>query len=154
MKGGIMLIAIVSILLIVALMSGSLYSFIYHKPYKRSYFSYEIFYTLILVYFVVLVSFGLLYFVLSFNGIVLVEGGVLQDVSVLETLAHSLYFSGVTLMTVGYGDITPVGWGRLIALIEAIIGYLLPAAFFLRIWHQSLDSGEEEKDEKREVDYL
>ncbi|MDY0395815.1 potassium channel family protein [Virgibacillus halophilus] len=36
-------------------------------------------------------------------------------------------------MTIGYGDITPVGIGRLVALIEALVGYVLPAAFVMRI---------------------
>lgn len=150
-----MIIAIVSIILIVVLMGGSLYSFIHHKSYKKSYFSYEIFYTLILVYFIVLICFGLLFFILSFQGVILIEGGVLQKESAMETLAHSLYFSGVTLMTVGYGDVTPIGWGRLLALVEAMIGYILPAAFFLRIWYQSFEKKDDEADEaEREVDYL
>ncbi|MRH44668.1 two pore domain potassium channel family protein [Aquibacillus halophilus] len=151
------MIAIVTVLLIVILMGGSLYSFFYQKSYKRSYFSREIFYTMIIVYFIVLTSFGLLYFVLSFNGVLLIEGGKLQDVGALESLAHSLYFSGVTLMTVGYGDITPIGWGRLLALIEALIGYILPAAFFLKIWQYSNEQKEEETKElkqKHKFDYL
>ncbi|MDL4841879.1 potassium channel family protein [Aquibacillus rhizosphaerae] len=150
-----MIVAVVSILLIFILMGGSLYAFIYQKSYERSYFSYEVFFTLILVYFSVLISFALLYFILSFNGVLLIEGGGLRKVGVLESLAHAFYFSGVTLMTVGYGDITPVGWGRLLALMEALIGYILPAAFFLKIWQLSNESkDEEEKQDKREVDYL
>ncbi|MCT2534366.1 ion channel [Aquibacillus koreensis] len=153
------MVAVVAIILIIVLLGGSLYSFFHHKSYQRSYFSYEIFYTLILVYFSVLISFGLLYFMLSFSGVILVEGGVLQEVGVLESLAHSMYFSGVTLMTVGYGDITPIGWGRLLALLEAMIGYLLPAAFFLKVWLESKEKddderGEQEKEKKHEVDYL
>ncbi|MDC3418215.1 ion channel [Aquibacillus salsiterrae] len=149
-----MVIAIVSIIVIVSLMGWSLYSFIHHKTYQRSYFSYELFYTLILVYFIVLISFGLLYFILSFHGVLLIEGGVLQKESAMETLAHSLYFSGVTLMTVGYGDVTPVGFGRLLALTEAMIGYILPAAFFLRVWFQSFEKNNKEEETEREVDYL
>ncbi|WP_186576791.1 potassium channel family protein [Aquibacillus kalidii] len=140
-------------------MCGSLYSFIFDKAYKKSYFSYEIFYTLLIIYFVVLVGFGLLYFLLSFSGVLLVEDGKLGEVDRLESLAHSFYFSGVTLMTVGYGDITPVGWGRLIALIEALIGYILPATFFLKIWQASTEDNieeedQEEKDKERDINYL
>lgn len=153
------MVAFVSIFCISALLFGSLYSFIFHKTYKRSYFSYDIFYTLLLVYFVVLIGFGLLYFVLSFNGVLLIEGGILQEVNTFESLAHSFYFSGVTLMTVGYGDITPIGWGRLLALVEALIGYILPATFFLKIWQASSedkeDEEEKETDEKqRDMNYL
>ena len=39
---------------------------------------------------------------------------------------ESLYFSGVTLVTVGYGDIAPLSYGlRLISLAEAISGFAL-----------------------------
>jgi potassium channel LctB len=127
-------IATISILVITFLLAGSLYAFIFGKVHKKSYFSYEIFYTLLVVYFTVLTSFACLYFVLSFQGVLLLDDGKLQQLSPFETLAHSFYFSGVTLMTVGYGDITPVGWGRLLALIESLIGYILPPAFFLKVW--------------------
>lgn len=138
----------IAVAIIVVLLGGSLYSFLYHRSYRRSFFSLEIFYTLVFVYLTVLLSFGLLYFVLSFQGVILVEGGELREVSVLGSLTHSLYFSGVTLMTVGYGDITPIGIGRVLALIEALIGYILPAAFFLKIWQSSY--GRETKSEWRE----
>lgn len=96
----------------------------------------------------------MLFFILSFSGVILIEGGVLQEIGPLESLAHSFYFSGVTLMTVGYGDVTPIGWGRLLALLEAMIGYILPAAFFLKVWHASTETKGEEEEEQREINYL
>lgn len=42
-----------------------------------------------------------------------------------------IYFSSSTILSVGYGDIVPVGLGRWIATFEALIGYLLPIAFVL-----------------------
>ncbi|ALX48951.1 potassium channel family protein [Lentibacillus amyloliquefaciens] len=96
-------------------------------------FSFEIFYTLLMIYLIVILGFGLIYFVLSMNHILLVEGGELREVSMFGSLIHSFYFSGVTLLTIGYGDITPIGIGRIIALIQALIGYVLPAAFVLKI---------------------
>lgn len=100
---------------------------------KESRFSSEIFYALLIIYSVVITGFALIYFILSFQGVILVEYGELQDVSVLGSLARSFYFSGVTLFTIGYGDIIPIGIGRFIALIEALIGYVLPTAFVLRL---------------------
>ncbi|QTM98389.1 two pore domain potassium channel family protein [Sediminibacillus dalangtanensis] len=133
--------------LIVWLLAGSLYSFIFHKSYQRSYFSLEIFYTLIVLYLAVMLGFALLYFILSFNGVVLIEGDSLSKVAPLEALAHALYFSGVTLMTVGYGDIIPIGIGRVLALTEALIGYVLPAAFFLKVWQSSVeDKAQQDKE--------
>ena len=43
----------------------------------------------------------------------------------LRGFADSLYFSAVTASTVGYGDITPVGWARWIATAEAVSGVIL-----------------------------
>ena len=43
---------------------------------------------------------------------------------------NALYFSGVTLLTVGYGDITPVGDFRFTAIAEVYGGTLFIFAFF------------------------
>ncbi|WP_174615975.1 potassium channel family protein [Virgibacillus ihumii] len=110
---------------------------------RESKFSAEIFYTLVIVYFTVIIGFGLIYFILSINRILLVENGELREVSIIASMIHSIYFSGVTLLTIGYGDITPIGIGRLIALIQALIGYILPTAFVLRI----VQSNQENRDE-------
>lgn len=101
---------------------------------RDSRFSSELFWTLFVIYIIVILGFGLIYFILSFQGIVLVENGELRQVSVLGSIIHSVYFSGVTLLTIGYGDITPIGIGRLIAVVEALIGYVLPTAFIMRLF--------------------
>lgn len=127
------------IILICLIITRSIVIFIKGSPkgrsqgIKESSFSLEIFYTLLIVYSIVITGFALIYFVLSFEGIVLVEYGQLEDAGVIGSLIHSFYFSGVTLLTIGYGDIVPIGIGRLIALIEALIGYVLPTAFMLRL---------------------
>lgn len=105
-------------------------------------FSLEIFYTLLVTYTIVIMGFGLIYFILSFQGIILVEGDELRNVGILGSLIHSFYFSGVTILTIGYGDIVPVGIGRLVALIQALIGYILPTAFVLRLVVTTQDKGE------------
>ncbi|WP_081413320.1 ion channel [Aneurinibacillus terranovensis] len=46
----------------------------------------------------------------------------------IDLLTRSLYFSTITLLSVGYGDITPFGWAKGVAMIEAMIGYILPAS--------------------------
>jgi len=53
-------------------------------------------------------------------------GNAVEDVSndPLETTKDYLYFSIVTLTTLGYGDLHPVGWWRLLAAFEAIFGAL------------------------------
>ncbi|WP_245630339.1 potassium channel family protein [Amphibacillus sediminis] len=125
---------IVSIMIIVGIIMSSLVQFFGGKSYQRGYFSYEIFYTLIVVYGIILFGFGLLYALLAINHEVLVltdNQPVPEDF--LGLLLKSIYFSGTTLLTIGYGDMTPIGIARPLSLIEALIGYLIPAAFFLRI---------------------
>src|SRR5699024_9591715 len=56
-----------------------------------------------------------------------------MQVDVFGSIVHSIYFSGVTLLTIGYGDITRIGIGRFLAIVEALIGYILPTAFVLKL---------------------
>ena len=49
-------------------------------------------------------------------------------------IANWIYFSFVTLTTVGYGDITPVARAaRSIAMLEALTGQLYPAIIIARL---------------------
>jgi len=121
------------LILIIFVLGGGLWGFFSQNHYARQSFSIHQFYTLVVVYFIVMLGFGLLYFVLASEGWGILQDELLQRESFLDRLAHSIYFSGVTLMTVGYGDITPVGIGRVLALGEALIGYILPAAFFVQL---------------------
>jgi len=109
---------------------------------KESRFSTELFYALLIIYVIVLIGFGLIYFILSFQQPILMEHGEVGKTNITETMIRSIYFSGVTLLTIGYGDIAPVGIGRLIALVQALIGYILPTAFVLRIVQTGKTRGE------------
>ena len=100
---------------------------------KDSRFSHELFYTLFMIYIIVLLGFGCIYFLLSLEYVVLLEHNEIQDGSSGQTLLRSIYFSGVTLLTIGYGDISTVRIGRVIAFFQALISYILPPAFVLRI---------------------
>jgi len=52
----------------------------------------------------------------------------------IEALAFLLYFSVVTLTTLGYGDITPaVAGARMLCALEAVIGQLFVAIFIARL---------------------
>lgn len=127
------------VILVSITMVGSIVYFINRDKNNVRRFSMEIFYTLLVVYTIVIIGFALIYFIFSFHHVVLVEGGELRQMSIFGSLVHSAYFSGVTMLTIGYGDITPVGYGRLIALIQALIGYILPTAFVLRIVQNKQD---------------
>ena len=69
-----------------------------------------------MVYIAVMIGYGLIYFLLSQQGIAVLEEGHFKGTSQLDQLGHAVYFSGITLMTVGYGDISPIGIGKYIAL--------------------------------------
>jgi hypothetical protein len=57
-------------------------------------------------------------------------------------LAEWVYFSFVTLTTVGYGDIAPVTQGaRSLAMLEALVGQLYPAVIIARLVSLQTSSG-------------
>jgi len=59
-------------------------------------------------------------------GIVLCFGlayGIAPNITTGHGLADGLYFSVVTFTTLGYGDIAPVGFGKILAILEVCTGY-------------------------------
>jgi hypothetical protein len=51
-----------------------------------------------------------------------IEGVVTAHVPEPLTLWHTIYFSGITFATVGYGDLLPAPHARLLALTEGVVG--------------------------------
>ncbi|MFG6120734.1 MULTISPECIES: potassium channel family protein [Thalassobacillus] len=131
------MVEIVILLFIVLLIIVSLTSFFRELISDNHHFSLTVFTGLLVLYLIVMTGFGIIYFLLSMNGIPLLAGGGLQQEALLDRIGQAIYFSGVTLLTVGYGDIIPIGWGRPIALLEALIGYTIPAAMFVRVFYDS-----------------
>jgi potassium channel LctB len=70
---------------------------------------------------VVLVSINYVELVVCFGIIFAAWPTLLMHVD--SRISDSLYFSAVTLMTIGYGDVTPVGLGRAIAASEGLVGF-------------------------------
>ncbi|WP_416829051.1 ion channel [Ectobacillus polymachus] len=100
----------------------------------HSFFSFSNLLLLSLVYLTVLIAFGLGYFLLEEIGLpVLNEHGNTAEDKAVELIGICIYFSAITLFSVGYGDITPIGIGRAIVIVEALIGYTMPFAFVFRI---------------------
>ncbi|MFD2658214.1 potassium channel family protein [Gracilibacillus thailandensis] len=112
--------------------------FFRNKTYKKSYFSTALFMKLFFVLCGVTFGFSLLYYALSFE-----ETVIVQDLSAETPVEHSfsnlLYFSGVTILSIGYGDMIPVNTARFFALLQAAIGVLLPTAYFIKALDQSRD---------------
>lgn len=95
--------------------------------------SIENFLYLACIYVTVMLGFGLIYILLDTRGFsIFMDGTVGLEGNFLSRLETGFYFSAVTLFSVGYGDIAPIGFGRLIAVLEALIGYTIPAAFVFR----------------------
>ncbi|WP_378937459.1 ion channel [Metabacillus herbersteinensis] len=100
---------------------------------QRNFLSYETVLIITFLYLSLLVGFGMIFLIFTQSGVnVLYEGSLPVEGSYLDRLYTCFYFSAVTLFSVGYGDIIPVGYGRLIAVVEALIGYVLPAVFVAR----------------------
>ena len=125
----IVLVIVIAIALVGIMMSVLI--LLKNKPiFQGKRLSIRNFIVLFLVYVTVSIGFGCVYISLELFGIsVLTEGEARVGGSFFHLLEDAMYFSAVTILSVGYGDITPHGIGRWIAMLEAFFGYLLPAAF-------------------------
>ncbi|WP_026581708.1 potassium channel family protein [Bacillus sp. J33] len=123
-----------SLILIVLCMIMSLQTLFSSAKIKGRWVSLENFLYLISLYATILIGFGLIYILLDLHGlVVLIDGTNYIEAGFLDRLETGFYFSAVTLFSVGYGDISPIGIGRMIAVMEALIGYVIPAAFVARV---------------------
>jgi Ion channel len=83
--------------------------------------------------FVALFAFVVLLILQAFSGITLQNN--------FSVASHLIYFSFVTLTSVGYGDVVPLHpYARSLANIEAIIGQLYPATLLARLVTLELES--------------
>ncbi|CEH28519.1 potassium channel family protein [Aneurinibacillus migulanus] len=93
------------------------------------------FLVLFLLYMNLVLSFGLIYCLIEWSG----WGFILDHYASYahqqqwhDRITRSFYFSAITLLSVGYGDLSPFGLARGVAILEAMIGYVLPAALVIR----------------------
>ena len=49
------------------------------------------------------------------------------------------YFSGVTMMTIGYGDIVPLGIARYLAIIESVLGITVWSVYVVALVRKYID---------------
>ncbi|MCU9614651.1 potassium channel family protein [Caldibacillus lycopersici] len=127
------MIAYLFILIIIFCISMSLRTLFLPNALQDKFLSWESFAYLFFIYSTILLGFGLLYFICMENGIAVIqENEELLSGSTLHTLQTCIYFSGSTLFSVGYGDVTPIGIGRVISILEGMIGYTIPASFVVR----------------------
>lgn len=71
---------------------------------------------------------ALIYHLASFSGLILAEGA-----SRPVRWTEALYMSIITFATVGYGDFLPLGWVRMLASFEALMGIFLMPLFLITL---------------------
>ena len=70
--------------------------------------------------------------VILLSAIIYTQGSLIRDTIIFKpNFFQALYFSVITITTVGYGDITPVGIARLIAMAEALCGICVVPIFIV-----------------------
>ena len=75
-------------------------------------------FNLVLIWIAVAVAFGIFYYLLP-------ESLTLQTGENVPGILDSIYFSFVTILTIGYGDIIPHGITRFLTAIEGLVGWVL-----------------------------
>lgn len=139
------LLGLISVFMIV-----KLFYFFSRRKYEKSYFQSSLFQKLFFAMLGITVGFAVLYYILAIEGDV-IRVGTEEGKDGGENFLDYLYFSGVTILSIGYGDLVPVGKARFFAVIQAAIGFLLPTAFFIRVLREKEDSnGEDKEDESGE----
>lgn len=80
----------------------------------------------ITTYITIAISFGLLYTVLSLFSSEQVFNGITQDLPQIEFYFKHIYFSFITITTVGYGDVYPLTMlAQFLVVVEIITGIVL-----------------------------
>ena len=80
----------------------------------------------ITTYITIAISFGLLYTVLSLFSLTPVFNGITQDLPQIEFYFKHIYFSFITITTVGYGDVYPLTMlAQFLVVVEIITGIVL-----------------------------
>ncbi|NLM13126.1 MAG: two pore domain potassium channel family protein [Epulopiscium sp.] len=86
------------------------------------------------LYIVIALVFSLIYILLDDLNLGFIKdhySSFLHQQQSLDKWTRSFYFSVTTLFSVGYGDLTPFGLSKGIAIIESLIGYVLPYVIVL-----------------------
>jgi potassium channel LctB len=123
-------VLIILLIASVAVIMRSIWMLFKHPGIKEHLMPVSHLLVLFIVYGTIISGFGLIYVLLSMMGFPVIKLE-LNESDFFSFIEACIYFSSTTILSVGYGDIVPVGAGRWIAALQALIGYLLPIAFVL-----------------------
>lgn len=120
-------------LLVIALafVGANLFYFFRNKAFKYGSIDFMLFVNLFFVMIGIWLAFAAIFYALSQDSTAVLENTQPFD-PVEVTWSNMIYFSGVTLLSIGYGDMVPTGPAKFFALLEAALGLLLPTAFFIQ----------------------
>ena len=113
------------ILVCVVLITGYSIKRLLTTAWEGQIFSFKNFMLLTVTYAVLLTGFATVFTVVTFEGIEVMVIDKQLD-SFWSLFATSIYFSSMQLFSVGNGEIIPVGWGRVIAMMASYLGHALP----------------------------
>ncbi|MBS2967906.1 two pore domain potassium channel family protein [Metabacillus sp. KIGAM252] len=104
------------------------------------------------IYLVSILLFAAIYLGLELSGAGHLKEHYLDEkgLTLYALILKCLYFSLVTNLSVGFGDITPFELSRLFASLQAFIGYLLPVALVINLFPNEVKEKLEEEEKKHE----
>lgn len=84
------------------------------------------------IYFMISVIFSIIYIFIEYLELGYIANHYSKGCeNIFITISKTMYFSFITLFAVGYGDLTPFGMSKVVAIIQAFLGYILPYAILL-----------------------
>ncbi|WP_353892431.1 ion channel [Proteinivorax hydrogeniformans] len=89
---------------------------------------------LFFLYMTIAAFFAFLYIaieILELGSIVDHHASISHQQQIIDLFTRSIYFSFITLFAVGYGDVSPLGLAKGVAIFQALVGYVLPYAIIL-----------------------
>jgi hypothetical protein len=74
-----------------------------------------------------------------------------EDPQIIKSSFSRVYFSAVTFFTVGYGDICPMGYSKIISILNAMTGSIINIIILSIAIGQYLNTGKTNKKEKTNI---
>ena len=86
------------------------------------------------LYFIIAAVFSIIYIILDCTDLGFIVdhySTVPHQKQLIDIITRSIYFSYITLFAVGYGDMTPFGLSKAVAIIQSFAGHIIPYVIML-----------------------